>query len=212
MFQPKPFIENDLDIISELVRANPLGTLVVSSGGVFEVNHLPFVFDSGDKDSLKLRAHIPKASPLLAYLESESTPCVVVFQGANGYISPAWYETKKQHGKAVPTWNYAVAHVHGEISLVRDTAWVVQQLEDLTSSQEDNREEPWHMSDAPQDYIDQQLSFLVGVEIAVTKIEAKTKASQNQPTENRASVLSALQAEQPDSDLTKMMGDVDKRR
>ena len=205
MFQPKPFIETDFDNISALVRENPLGTLILSGNGEFEVNHLPFVLDTENVEGFRLRAHIPKANPLTEILGSKEIPCVAIFQGANGYITPTWYATKQKHGKVVPTWNYAVVHVHGDISLVEDTSWLIQQLNDLTAQNEAEREKQWQVSDAPAEYTRKQLSFLLGIEILSSKIEAKTKASQNQPTENRESVLASLNSEQPGSDLANMV-------
>jgi len=205
MLQTKPFIETDFENISALVRENPLGTLILSGDGEFEVNHLPFVLDTDDVDGFVLRAHIPKGNPLAKLLAKRAMACVAIFQGANGYITPSWYSTKKRHGKAVPTWNYAVVHVHGQISLVDDTPWLIQQLTDLTTQNEAKREKPWQLSDAPKEYTDKQLAFLIGIEILSSKIEAKTKASQNQPAENRESILASLHSEQPGSSLTKMV-------
>jgi len=120
MFQPRSFVESNRENISELVRDYPLGTLIVSGNGEYDVNHLPFVSDFDGSENLILRAHMPKANPLVELLGSETLPCVVIFQGANGYITPSWYSTKQKNGKVVPTWNYAVVHVHGYISLAQD--------------------------------------------------------------------------------------------
>ena len=205
MFQPKSFIETDMGNITALVRENPLGTLILSNKEGFEVNHIPFVLDPLGAEGFKLRAHIPKVNPLIDLFKKDTLSCVVIFQGANGYITPSWYSTKQKHGKVVPTWNYAVVHIHGQISLVQETSWLTQQLNDLTAQNEADREKQWQVSDAPKEYTNKQLSFLLGIEITSTKIEAKTKASQNQPAENRESVLASLSSEQPGSNLNKMM-------
>jgi len=204
MHQPKYFQEKDTDRISGLVRDNPLGTLTLFIEGRFEINHIPFALDTDSSGICKLRAHIPRANSL-SKIATDTQSCVVVFQGPDGYISPSWYATKQEHGKVVPTWNYAVVHVHGEIKTIDDSTWVIQQLQDLTQQHEENRSKQWHVSDAPADFTESQLAVLVGLEINVTMIEAKTKASQNQPAKNRASVLQLLNAEQPDSRLTDMM-------
>jgi len=210
MFQPKSFVESDYERIRVLVRENPLGTLVVSSDAEFEINHIPFILDSDEIAGVRLRAHIPKASPLTKILESKKTSCVVIFQGANGYITPSWYSTKKKHGKVVPTWNYAVVHIHGQISLIEEPSWILKQLNDLTDQNEAHRETRWQVSDAPKDYTKKQVSFLLGIEITSTRVEAKTKASQNQPAENRESVLASLSSEQPNSKFTELMDSVNK--
>jgi len=134
MFQQKSFEEKDLQNITALVRENPLGSLILSSNGGFEVNHIPFVLDTEGADGFKLRAHIPKANPLTELLGEKTKHCVVIFQGANGYITPSWYSTKQKHGKVVPTWNYAVVHIHGQVSVIQDTSWLFQQLNDTMAS------------------------------------------------------------------------------
>ena len=123
MYQPKAFQETDIENISYLVRDNPLGTLVVANKSGFEVNHIPFVLDVENTTALCLRAHIPKANPLVELVQN-SESCVVIFHGADGYISPSWYSTKKKHGKVVPTWNYSVVHIHGNLTLVEEKTWL----------------------------------------------------------------------------------------
>lgn len=203
MYIPQHFAENDPDKLINLVRENPLGALVISTQNGFEANHLPFVLDVHD-DTCQLRAHIPRANPLSKSLLTTKS-CVVIFQGAQGYISPAWYATKKQHGKVVPTWNYAVAHVHGEAQIHDDADWVLIQLNDLTEQSEGNRIDAWSVSDAPVNYTQQLVKSLVGLSIVVSRIDGKFKASQNQPAENKTSVLAALESEMPDSSLQRMM-------
>ncbi len=114
---------------------------------------------------------------------------------------------KKEHGKVVPTWNYKVVHVHGKLKLKQDQAWVKQQLNDLTNQNESPRPEKWAISDAPNNFMDKQLSVLVGLEVIITRLNSKLKASQNQPAKNRESVLDALEFEQPGSEFHKMMKD-----
>lgn len=210
MYQPKAFQETDIENISYLVRDNPLGTLVVANKSGFEVNHIPFVLDVENTTALCLRAHIPKANPLVELVQN-SESCVVIFHGADGYISPSWYSTKKKHGKVVPTWNYSVVHIHGKLTLVEEKTWLVKQLEELTNQKEQNRTNQWQVSDAPKGYTEKQLSFLVGIEITSTKVEAKTKGSQNQPMENRNSVMSSIREEQPESEFRDMMESVNSR-
>lgn len=204
MYTPRIFEVKDLSQSLLLIGKNALGTLVVGTDDGFEVNHLPFVADIVNSNQVRLRAHIPRANSLGSMLAG-GKKCVVTFNGADGYISPSWYATKKEHGKVVPTWNYSVVHVHGDITLVDDLDWVRQQLRALTEQHEAERVEPWALTDAPEDYIDKQLGALVGLQVLASSIEAKTKASQNQPKANQASILQALRSEQPDSDLHKLV-------
>jgi len=205
MYNPTHFINRDNTDSFSLIRIFPLGTLVVCSASGFEVNHIPFVVDAEEDVAVRLRAHIPKASPLFELLIQSSIDCVVIFQGPENYVSPSWYATKKEHGKVVPTWNYKVVHVHGQLNLIQDKGWVMQQLHDLTNQNEASRSDKWSVSDAPESYLEKQLSVLVGLEVKVSTIESKVKASQNQPARNRESVLAALEVEQPDSGFHKMM-------
>lgn len=209
MYQPRHFQNDDIANSVALIEANPLGTLVLHSSGSFEVNHIPFIVDHDGSGITTLRAHIPKANAL-AELAMKPLDCVVVFQGAQGYVSPSWYATKQRHGKVVPTWNYSVVHVHGEIQTVSESSWVMQQLQELTELNEGKRDKPWQVSDAPGDFTEALVSALVGLQIVVSKVEAKTKASQNQPLENRESVLQSLSHEQPESDFSAMMHVVNK--
>jgi len=206
MYIPEHFAVSDVAALHALIRGAPLATLVVSAAGELVVNHIPFVLVCDD-DRAKLQAHVPRANPLAALLRTPQK-CVAVFHGAQGYISPAWYATKRVHGRVVPTWNYAVVHAHGTISAIDDAAWVMNQVQTLTRQQESEREDPWSVADAPAAFTTQLVGALVGLEIVVTQLEGKTKASQNQPPENRCSLLRTMSAEQPDAPLTDLMRDV----
>lgn len=207
MYTPRYFSESDNDRILNLIERNSLGTLVVLNNGEFEINHIPFLVDSTDSGCTRLRAHIPRANSLSTILHSTQN-CTIVFHDANGYVTPSWYATKKEHGKVVPTWNYSVAHVHGSIVVKDDPQWVLTQLNDLTQKQEGNRSKKWAVSDAPEEFINSQVAVLVGLEVIVTRLEGKVKASQNQPAKNQATVLSSLKSEQPESEFTAMMESV----
>ena len=204
MYQPKHFRESRSDAMAAMVRAAPLATFVVSSDDGLVANHIPFVLEGDTLDGGKLLAHIPRANALSALLRTP-LPCLAVFHGPEGYVSPSWYATKAQHGKVVPTWNYSVVHAHGVARLVENGDWLRHQIERLTALQEQDRSTPWAVSDAPSTYTDRLMAALVGIEITVQRVEAKTKASQNQPTENQASVLDAVEREHPNTRFLDMM-------
>ncbi len=204
MYTPKHFAEPETDTLLQLIAAAPLGTLVVNSESGLEANHIPFIHEVRDDGSCVLRAHIPRANPLSDLLRS-ATPCLVIFNGPDGYISPSWYATKQKHGRVVPTWNYSVAHAHGSVLVIDDPDWVLSQIHELTERNEAARPEPWAVSDAPGNYTRALVSSLVGLEVTVSRIEGKTKASQNQPEENKASILGAMSKEQPDTALSGLM-------
>jgi transcriptional regulator len=117
------------------------------------------------------------------------------FPGPDAYVSPSWYPSKKEHGKVVPTWNYAVVHAHGTIVWHEDPAWLRRFLETLTDGQEAHRAEPWHVTDAPASYIERMLTSIVGFEIAVSSLTGRWKLGQNRAAEDRAGIAAGLAVE-----------------
>ena len=191
MYVPRHFEEQDLTLKTELIRANPLATLITHDSKGLNANHIPLFYSCSPAPLGTLRGHVPRANPL-ASLASSDTESLAVFLGPNGYITPSWYATKPQTGKVVPTWNYTVVHAYGEIRIVDDFDWVRSQVEELTNQQESGFDMPWKVSDAPSDYIDRLVKGLVGIELSVTSLIGKNKASQNQPAENQSSVVEGL--------------------
>jgi transcriptional regulator len=117
---------------------------------------------------------------------------LAVFQGANSYVTPSWYRTKQETGKVVPTWNYAIVQVRGPARVINDAEWLLRQISALTRQHEGNREKPWAVHDAPEDFIRAQLKGIIGVEIEIMAIDGKWKVSQNRPVEDREGVASGL--------------------
>jgi transcriptional regulator len=137
---------------------------------------------------------VARANPVWKHLGS-SADCIVVFQAAEHYITPSWYASKKEHGKVVPTWNYATVHCSGRAIIHDDAAWIAQQIADLTHVHEGKRATPWAVTDAPEPFIAAQMRGIVGIEIPIIKIEGKWKVSQNRPEADRAGVHAGLSAE-----------------
>jgi len=125
---------------------------------------------------------------------------LVIFQGPDGYISPNWYPSKHETGREVPTWNYAVVHVHGRLQVIDDAAWIRQFLETLTDRHEAQQPKPWHVSDAPADHVEKSLKAIVGIAITIERIEGKFKLSQNHPVRNQAGVVDGLRQRDGDGD------------
>ena len=123
---------------------------------------------------------------------------MVIVRGPDAYISPAWYATKREHGRVVPTWNYLTAHVHGRLIVHDDPAWVEANVRALTARHETARPAPWSVDDAPAPYIAGQLRAIVGVEVAISRIEAKFKLSQNRSIEDVEGAIAGLEA-RPDA-------------
>lgn len=155
---------------------------------------VPFVISELEGEFGTLRVHLAKANPQYQAL-AHAEECLVVFQGPEAYITPEWYETKKETGKVVPTWNYATVHAWGRPRITEEKAWLRAQIDALTDLMEGHRPRPWAVSDAPEPYIDSQIKGIFGVEIPIARIEGKWKASQNQPEANRLGVAEGLRAE-----------------
>jgi transcriptional regulator len=188
MYLPTMFREDRLELLSALIRARPLATLVAHGPGGLSVDHIPMLFDAA---SGRLRGHIARANPLYGELE-HGAAAVAVFHGPQHYISPSWYPSKREHGRVVPTWNYAVVHVHGVLRRFEDRAGLLQIVRDLTDAEESAMPEPWSVDDAPAEFIDGMLGAIAGVELAIGRMEGKWKMSQNRPPADRAGVRAAL--------------------
>jgi transcriptional regulator len=195
MYIPKHFEETRLQVLHSIIRANPLATLVTLADSQLNANHVPMVLDA---EAGILRAHIARANSLWKTF-NQNIGCMVIFQGPAHYISPSYYPSKLETEKVVPTWNYAVVHVHATLKVIDDTNWIFKQINDLTLQQESKREKPWQVSDAPQEYIDTLLQALIGLEVSITTIEGKWKVSQNQKPVDHQGVIDGLIQEGTDN-------------
>jgi transcriptional regulator len=209
MYQPASFRDDRLESQIALVRAHPLGMLISHGEQGLVADPLPFLIDADRHGNIVLRAHLSRANPHWSLLQTVKE-CLVVFQGREGYISPGWYETKRQTGKAVPTWNYSVVQLSGVPRVTEDASWLRQQLDGLTALQEGRQPEPWHIDDAPANYIAAQIRGIVGIEIVVTHREGKWKMSQNRNAEDVEGVIAALRA--GDVDQQQLADEVERRR
>jgi len=122
-------------------------------------------------------------------------PALAIFHGPQAYISPSWYQSTKEHGRTVPTWNYTTVHMSGPVKFHRDDDWLRNVVTLLTERYEAGRPGRWWVGDAPEKFIAGQLRAIVGVEMTVQRIEAKDKLSQNRTPQDRAGVITALRTE-----------------
>ncbi|MEW5756480.1 MAG: FMN-binding negative transcriptional regulator [Pseudomonadota bacterium] len=169
MYVPKQFEESRVDVMHELIRARPLATLVTLSSGGLDANHIPLHLSESPALFGTLRGHVARANPLLVHL-TRDIETLAVFHGPDTYITPSWYATKKETGKVVPTWNYAVVHAYGLLRIVDNAAWLRDQLEALTAHNEASFPEPWAVSDAPLEYIERLMASIVGIEMVITRL------------------------------------------
>lgn len=193
MYLPKHFEVNDPAALHALLREHPLGALVTQSEHGLEANHVPFELDAEPAPHGRLLAHVARANPLWRSA-GEDREVLVIFQGASGYVTPSWYPTKQATGKVVPTYNYAVVHAYGRMRAVEDKAWLHAFVSRLTARHEAARSDPWHVTDAPDDYIDKMLEAIVGIEITITRLVGKFKVGQNRTPADQAGVIDGLRA------------------
>jgi transcriptional regulator len=185
MYIPPKFALPEADARAALEQAG-FAHLVTHSDNGMLVTPLPLLYDP---DRHSLIGHVARANPHWRAVDATS---VAIFAGAQAYISPAFYATKAETGKVVPTWNYDVLTVHGRLLAHDDTDWLRDLVTRLTDRHERGRDDPWQVSDAPEAYIAGQLNGIVGVELLITSVDAKAKMSQNQPERNRDGVVTGL--------------------
>jgi transcriptional regulator len=195
MYQPEHHREDDPGVQHALIRAHPLGLLVTAGKGGLEANPIPFVLDAAAGPKGTLRGHLARANRQWRDFDA-SVEALVVFQGAEAYITPSWYATKAETGKVVPTWNYAMVQAHGTLRVMDDADWLRRQVDALTQARESARAEPWQVADAPEPFVAAMLRGIVGIEIEIARIEGKWKVSQNRPEADRKGVVAGLGAEE----------------
>jgi transcriptional regulator len=194
MYQPAHFREDRAERLEAFVAAHPLGALVVASANGLVANHIPMLLERDAHGQPVLRGHVARANELWRVI-APGTPALVIFGGAQHYVSPSWYASKRTTGEVVPTWNYAVVHAHGPIRFIEERDWLLTLVGALTDRNERERVAPWRVADAPAPYLERMLRAIVGFEIAVGRLEGKFKASQNRTAEDRAGVAAGLAAD-----------------
>ena len=191
MYIPEHFAESRLDELHRIMRAHPLAMLCTSGPQGLDANHLPFLLDADSGPHGRLIGHVARANPLWQSVAPDSE-VLVVFRGAEGYVSPNWYPSKHETHRAVPTWNYEVVHAHGTLTIHDDVKHVRSVVARLTHAHEAGEPHPWKMGDAPPDYLADMLRAIVGIEVHITRLEGKRKLSQNRGAADRSGVIDAL--------------------
>jgi len=198
MYIPSSNVEQRHEVIFDFIDAHPLGALVTASpSGELFATHLPWLVDRSAGEHGMLRGHVARANPPHRVPRAEDAEALVIFSGNDAYVRPGWYASKAEHGRVVPTWNYVAVHVYGTLRFIDDPAVLRNLVESLTARHEMVRPEPWHVSDAPDSYVQQQLKAIVGVELTITRLEGKWKMSQNRPHADIDGVVRGL-GEAPD--------------
>jgi len=193
VYIPPSFAERDVPVMHAFIEAHPLGALVTASATGLFATHLPFVLDRVRGEHGTLQGHIARANPHHE-LAGEATEALVIFTGADSYVTPSLYPSKSEHGKVVPTWNYVAVHAHGTLRFVREPDALRRHLEQLTARHESSLPLPWSIADTPDGYVDKLLGAIVGVEIEITRLDGKWKMSQNRPAADVDGVIDGLGA------------------
>jgi transcriptional regulator len=193
MYTPRSFAESDLPTLFDYVDAHPLGILVSATPDL-AATHLPLILDRSAGPFGTLFGHLARANPQGRVASSMPIDALVIFAGPDAYITPQWYATKRETGRVVPTWNYVAVHAHGTLRLHDDSEFLRDHLERLTHRHEGGRMSPWHVSDAPTDYIVQQMKAIVGISVVIERLEGKWKMSQNRADADITGVIDGLNA------------------
>ena len=191
MYIPPHFAVSDPAVLHRIIHEHPLGILVTQPDGGLDADHLPFEFGPSVGPLGTLTAHVARNNPLWQRCPTGS-PVMVIFRGAEAFISPSWYPSKHESHRQVPTWNYEVVHAHGTLTVRDDERFVRGLVARLTRHHEAAEAKPWKMSDSAPEYIDAMLRNIVGLEVAVTSLVGKSKLSQNKETRDRLGAATVL--------------------
>ena len=193
MYVPAHFAETRPEELARIIREYPLGVLITHDAHGLDATHLPFEFAPHAGTHGVLTAHVARANPVWQRCASGNS-AMVVFRGAEGYVSPNWYPSKHEAHRQVPTWNYEVVHAHGLLTVRDDERFVRGVVGRLTRRHEADEPRPWKMSDSAPEFIDGMLRNIVGIEVAITSLVCKRKLSQNKEERDRLGAADALLA------------------
>ena len=191
MYNPAHFSVTDPDALHRIIRAHPLGILVTTHEGAIDANHIPFEFDPTIGPLGLLSAHVARANPVWQQC-AVGADVLVIFRGNEHYISPNWYPSKHETHRLVPTWNYEVVHAHGRLTVQDDDRFTRGLVARLTRTHEAQEAKPWKMGDSAPEYIDGMIKAIVGIQVSITRIEGKSKLSQNREPRDVDGAVDAL--------------------
>ena len=194
LYVPPAFHVDDVAEIFEHIEQTGLAMLVTNGADGPVISHIPLVLDQERGAHGTLSGHLAKANTHWQTGDT-SVAAVAVFPGPDAYISPSWYPSKQEHGRAVPSWNYTVVHARGRLRFTEDASWLRDNVTALSDKHEQGRAQPWAVSDAPDRFIDMQLKSIIGVELEIASLSGKRKLSQNRDAKDIAGVIAGLALE-----------------
>lgn len=193
LYIPPAFRETDPAILQDEIRRIGFCSLTTIGAAGPIVSHVPVMLDTSAGPLGQLRCHVARANP--QWRDSDfSKPALAIFMGPDAYVSPSWYPSKAEHGKAVPTWNYVAICARGRIEVFDERDALHAHVGELSERHEAGFAEPWHVDDAPPDYMERQLKGIVGFRFTIEALEGKLKLSQNRSEADRSAVAAALSA------------------
>jgi transcriptional regulator len=193
MYTPSNFAINDLNELHQHILGTRLGVLVTHGEQGLQASHLPLLLNTDHGPNGTLYGHLARANPQWRELQN-GAEALVIFAGADAYVSPGFYPSKAEHGKVVPTWNYVAVHAYGMAEVFTDADRLRDLVSALTERHEAGRAQPWKVADAPADYIDGMLKAIVGFALPIQRLEGKRKLSQNRSAADIAGVRKGLTA------------------
>jgi transcriptional regulator len=194
MYVPPHFAIHDVEQIAGFVDAMGAADIVTFDGEQLISSLVPIIWDRSSGGHGRLIAHLSWANGQWQTTRPD-LPALAIVHGPQAYISPSWYPSKREHGRAVPTWNYVAVHFSGRVAFHPEPEWVLDVVTRLTDKYEAERADRWHVTDAPPRFIDGQLREIVGVELLIEHIEAKAKLSQNRADADQAGAVAGLRDE-----------------
>jgi transcriptional regulator len=189
MYVPAHFAEDRIPVLHDAIRASGLATLVTMTGDGLIASHVPLLLSPEPAPYGTLIGHLARPNPQGKGAIGEA---LAIFQGPEGYITPSYYETKRETGKVVPTWNYTAIHAYGTLRFFNDRPQLLDIVTRLTNRHEGDRAAPWAVTDAPADFVQGMLNGIIGFELVITKLQGKWKMSQNRPMADRTGVIDGL--------------------
>ena len=189
MYVPAHFAADEA-LVGELLRNHGAADLVTLTPQGLVATMLPFIYEPSVGEHGALHGHLARNND--QWKLDAAGESLAIVRGPNAYITPGWYASKLEHGRVVPTWNYVTAHVYGQLIVHDDAEWTENLVRRLTTKHEAYRDHPWSVDDAPRAFIEGQLRAIVGIELLITRIEAKAKLSQNRPPADVEGVIEGL--------------------
>ncbi|MDX6660382.1 MAG: transcriptional regulator [Solirubrobacteraceae bacterium] len=191
MYVPAHFAADDA-VVRDLLANHGAAELVTATATGLQATFLPFLYDPSVGERGALLGHLARNND--HWRSDPVGEAMVIVRGPDAYVSPGWYPSKAEHGRVVPTWNYVTAHVHGRLVVHDDAGFVEDVVRRLTAKHEADHEQPWSPDDSPPAFFAGQLKAIVGVELVISRIEAKVKMSQNRPPADVEGVIAGLTA------------------